>query len=85
MNTQTTRNDLCHSQRKTTAASASLAFALCVWALLVGVRTASGDGPAPPTLAIGAAAPDFCLQGIDDQKHCLQDYASSKVLVLVFT
>jgi thiol-disulfide isomerase/thioredoxin len=85
MNTQTTRNDPRHSQRKTTAASASLAFALCVWALLVGVRTASGDGPAPPTLAIGAAAPDFCLQGIDDQKHCLQDYASSKVLVLVFT
>jgi thiol-disulfide isomerase/thioredoxin len=43
------------------------------------------DGPAPPTLAIGSAAPDFCLTGIDDQKHCLKDYAASKVLVLVFT
>src|SRR6185369_2262458 len=43
------------------------------------------DGPAVPVLAIGSAAPDFCLQGIDDQKHCLKDYAASKILVLVFT
>jgi thiol-disulfide isomerase/thioredoxin len=43
------------------------------------------DGPAPPTLAINSPAPDFCLQGIDDHKHCLKDYAASKVLVLVFT
>jgi thiol-disulfide isomerase/thioredoxin len=35
--------------------------------------------------AIGSPAPDFCLPGIDDQKHCLKDYASSKILVLVFT
>ncbi|HUU13976.1 MAG TPA: redoxin domain-containing protein [Terriglobia bacterium] len=40
---------------------------------------------APPTLAIGAKAPDFCLPGIDDQTHCLKDYAASKVLVIVFT
>ena len=40
---------------------------------------------APPTLAIGANAPDFCLPGIDDQTHCLKDYAASKVLVIVFT
>ena len=39
----------------------------------------------PPTLAIGASAPDFCLPGIDDHTHCLKDYAHSKVLVLVFT
>lgn len=38
-----------------------------------------------PTLGIGAPAPDFCLPGIDDKTHCLKDYASSKVLVLVFT
>jgi len=38
-----------------------------------------------PPLAIGAAAPDFCLPGIDDQTHCLKDYAASQVLVLVFT
>ena len=39
----------------------------------------------PPTLAIGSAAPDFCLPGIDGQTHCLKEYASSKVLVIAFT
>src|SRR3989449_9528043 len=39
----------------------------------------------PSTLPIGAQAPDFCLPGIDDKTHCLKDYASSKVLVLIFT
>jgi len=39
----------------------------------------------PPTLTIGASAPDFCLPGIDDQTHCLKDYSQSKVLVVVFT
>ncbi len=38
-----------------------------------------------PTLAIGAKAPDFCLPGIDGKTHCLKDYASAKVLVIVFT
>jgi thiol-disulfide isomerase/thioredoxin len=39
----------------------------------------------PPTLAIGSPAPDFCLPGIDGATHCLKDYASAKVLVLIFT
>ncbi|MFI5098153.1 MAG: redoxin domain-containing protein [Candidatus Acidiferrales bacterium] len=43
------------------------------------------DESAPPPLAIGAAAPDFCLPGIDGQTHCLAEYASSKVLVIAFT
>jgi peroxiredoxin len=43
------------------------------------------DDNGPSTLAIGAAAPDFCLPGIDGQTHCLRDYASSRILVLVFT
>lgn len=37
------------------------------------------------TLSIGVKAPDFCLPGIDDKTHCLKDYDSSKVLVIVFT
>lgn len=44
---------------------------------------AAEDGP--PVLPIGAPAPDFCLPGIDDQTHCLKDYASSKVLAIIFT
>jgi len=39
----------------------------------------------PPVLPIGSSAPDFCLPGIDDQAHCLKDYASAKVLVIIFT
>lgn len=39
----------------------------------------------PPTLAIGSAAPDFCLPGIDGQDHCLKEYADAKVLVIAFT
>jgi thiol-disulfide isomerase/thioredoxin len=62
-----------------------VALASCALALLLCAVPSAADGPAPPTLAIGAAAPDFCLQGIDDQKHCLKDYSGSKILVLVFT
>ena len=36
-------------------------------------------------LAIGAAAPDFSLPGADGKTHKLADYASSKVLAVVFT
>jgi peroxiredoxin len=43
------------------------------------------DEGGPPTLAIGASAPDFCLPGIDGQTHCLKEYAASKILVLAFT
>jgi peroxiredoxin len=60
-----------------------LAFCAC----LAFART-----PAPPpeeihvkVLPIGSRAPDFCLPGVDGQTHCLKDYASAKVLVVVFT
>ena len=39
----------------------------------------------PAVLPIGASAPDFCLPGIDDKVHCLKDYASAKILVVMFT
>lgn len=42
------------------------------------------EGHGPPPLALGASAPDFCLTGVDGQKHCLKDYASSKVLMIAF-
>ena len=38
-----------------------------------------------PTQAIGSRAPDFALSGVDGKIHRLGDYASSKVLVVVFT
>jgi peroxiredoxin len=37
-----------------------------------------------PTLAIGAAAPDFALRGTDGKQHRLADYVKSPVLAVVF-
>jgi len=54
-------------------------------ALLLFAPFAVCDEGGPPTLAIGSSAPDFCLPGIDGHTHCLNDYASSKVLVIAFT
>ena len=53
--------------------------------LVTSGLSANADEPGPPTLAIGASAPDFCLPGIDGQTRCLKDYTTSKVLVIVFT
>jgi thiol-disulfide isomerase/thioredoxin len=38
-----------------------------------------------PTLAIGSAAPNFTLPGIDGKTHPLSEYAGSRVLAIVFT
>jgi len=45
---------------------------------------ALAGGDEHPTLALGSAAPDFCLPGVDGQTHCLKEYAVSKVLVIAF-
>jgi peroxiredoxin len=61
------------------------AFLLCLFALTFLCSSGQTGEAGPPPLAIGAAAPDFCLPGIDGQSHCLAEYASSKVLVIAFT
>lgn len=60
-------------------------FHLLVLLLLTPGLDAQEEHSPYPTLAVGSPAPDFCLPGIDDQTHCLKDYAASKVLVLAFT
>src|SRR5258706_15892055 len=50
-----------------------------------GLAAAADDGPAHPTLAIGAPAPDFDLPGVDGRMHSLKEYAAARVLVIVFT
>jgi peroxiredoxin len=37
------------------------------------------------TLAIGSAAPDFSLKGVDDKTYSLASFKNSEVLVIVFT
>ena len=55
-------------------------------AALVLALTAGACGQAEsPHLAIGAAAPDFSLPGVDGRSHALRDYAGSRVLAVVFT
>jgi peroxiredoxin len=44
-----------------------------------------GVNQLPPTLAVGAQAPDFHLPGVDGKSYRLEDFASSKVLVVIFT
>ncbi len=59
---------------------------LAIVALLAAcpfVAPAAEDHPA--TLTIGTAAPDFNLPAVDGKTYRLADFASSKVLVVVFT
>lgn len=56
---------------------------LCLFFLLVSISLWSE--PTHPILALGASAPEFDLLGVDGRSHKLSDYASSPVLVVVFT
>ena len=58
-----------------------------MWKLFVVLLMALGVASAEehPILALGSPAPDFSLPGVDGQTHKLSDYASSPVLVVVFT
>src|ERR1700728_1720051 len=59
-----------------------------MWKLLAVVLMTLGIASAEevnPTLALGSPAPDVALPGVDGQIHKLSDYASSPILVVVFT
>ena len=58
---------------------------LAIAALLVASCGGVMADENPATLAIGAAAPDFNLPAVDGKTYGLQDFAASKVLVVVFT
>src|SRR5271170_4389794 len=47
--------------------------------------TVRGADDEHPTLAIGSAAPDFSLPGIDGKTHTLGEYKNSRLLAIVFT
>jgi peroxiredoxin len=53
-----------------------------------GQAPARGRGIQPnlehPILTIGSAAPEFALPGVDGKIHKLSDYASAKILAVVF-
>lgn len=56
-----------------------------VFSLCPGTPAPAAERPDPPTLAIGATAPDFSLPGVDGKIYGLKDFASAKVLVVVFS
>jgi len=52
---------------------------------LIGLTLTAQAASDHPILQPGSKAPDFSLPGIDGKTHSLADYASSPVLVIVFT
>ena len=53
---------------------------------LISLMSLALRGETPhPILALGSPAPNFALPGVDGKTHQLSDYASSPVLVVVFT
>jgi thiol-disulfide isomerase/thioredoxin len=65
-----------------------LALVLTILLSIVGQaqdKPVHETGDVPPILKIGAQAPDFNLPGTDGKMHKLSDYASSKILVVIFT
>jgi len=62
---------------------------VCVQALLIALASSHSWVPSaasePKTLAIGAAAPDFSLPGVDGKIYTRADFADAKLLVVVFT
>jgi len=53
--------------------------------LVLVVSLAASAQEVHPTLALGSAAPDFSLPGVDGKTHSLSEYASSPILVVAFT
>ena len=53
-----------------------------IFQLVVAV---SAEPPGLQTLAMGAAAPDFKLPGVDGRDYALKDFADAKILVVIFT
>lgn len=61
-------------------------IANCLSLFLVAAMLPMGaQDAAHPTLAVGSAAPDFSLPGIDGKTHNLSHYSKAPVLAIVFT
>ena len=65
--------------------STAVVLAVVAVAAVVALLTLACSRTEQTGLAIGAAAPEFSLPGIDGKRHALGDYAGSRVLAVVFT
>ena len=59
-----------------------LLAAICTWAAF---SQALAEPAGFKSLAIGDAAPDFKLPGVDDKEYTLKSFADARVLLIVFT
>lgn len=75
-------NSLCADRR---LRHASLMKILGAFGLTVALGFASATADEIKTLALGAAAPEFSLPGVDGKTYSLKDFAASPILVIVFT
>ncbi len=65
-----------------------LAVSFCIGCLVSSSNLLRAAEPTPnPTksLAIGSAAPDFKLPGVDGKDHTLQSFKDAKLLLVIFT
>ena len=70
-------------QEATSVTRVRLLLTLVLLVLIAGPAAAQTKGFT--ALAIGDAAPDFSLPGVDGRTHSLKDFADVKVLVVIFT
>ena len=65
----------------------NVSLTLVLMGLTLGAWPAVADIAAaePQTLALGSAAPDFKLPGVDGRDYSLSDFEAAKVLVVIFT
>jgi peroxiredoxin len=71
------------SAYKLSAAMLGLSL-VCCFASRGQDDTPANTADVPPILKIGAHAPGFNLKGVDGKMHSLSEYASSRVLVVIF-
>ncbi|HEX5104055.1 MAG TPA: redoxin domain-containing protein, partial [Pirellulaceae bacterium] len=62
---------------------AILVLLSCTW--LAAPEAAFADPEGLKTLAIGDAAPDFKLPGVDGKEYSLKSFADARLLLVVFT
>src|SRR3972149_1013326 len=63
-----------------------LRWLVIVWSFfLAAEQVAAVRAAEVETLAIGSAAPDFSLPGVDGKTYTLADFADADILVIIFT
>src|SRR5687767_10537267 len=72
-------------RRRQTASPCPMKVPASIACLLLLAVSGTAADPPVTTLAVGAAAPDFTLPGVDGRDWALKDFAGAKALVVVFT